>query len=83
MAGKIAPAAVATAASEIDFTDRPLAEPLTRTFDNRTDKFVTGHPGKTHVAFENLQISGANTGEMNFDQRDRFCVRGRATAGRP
>ena len=74
MAGKIAPAAVAAAATEIDFTDHPLAEPLPRTFNNRTDKLVTGHAGKTHVAFENLQIGGTNTGEMNFYQRDRLGV---------
>ena len=74
MAGKIAPAVIATTASEIDFTDHSLAEPFPRTFNNRTDKLVTGHAGKTHVAFENLQIGGANPGKMNFYQRDRLCV---------
>ena len=54
MAAEIAPAGVASPATEIDFADHALADELRRPFHYRTDKFVAGHTVETHVAFEDL-----------------------------
>src|ERR1041384_7465412 len=56
------------AAPEIDLADDPFANQLVRSLFHRTDKLVARYARETHVAGKNLQIGGADTGEMNFDQ---------------
>src|SRR5262245_19320101 len=33
-----------------------------------TDKFVSGHPSKSHIALKNLQVRGANASQMHPHQ---------------
>jgi hypothetical protein len=55
-------------ATEVDFTDDPFANKLGRTFDNRADELVARHAFETHVTVKNLQVGGADAGEVNLDQ---------------
>jgi hypothetical protein len=67
MAPKIATARITFSASKIDFADDTLADEIARTFTDAADEFMAGNAFETHVAFKDLQISGADTGEMNLD----------------
>jgi hypothetical protein len=58
---------VATAAGEVDFADNALFDELQRPFNNRADEFVSRDTPESHVTFKNLQIGGADAGEVNFD----------------
>jgi len=80
MAAQIAPASVTIATAEVDLPDYALACEVVGRIDDRADKFMAGYAFKAHVTFKNLQIGGANAGEMNFDDSS---WRKRATASRP
>jgi hypothetical protein len=67
MTAKPTIAIVAPAAGEVDFTDHALADELPRSFNDGADEFMSRDTLEIHVAFENLQIGGADAGEMNFD----------------
>jgi hypothetical protein len=69
MTVEIAATRLTVAAAEIDLADHTLADKITRPVTDRTDQFMAGDPSKPHVAFKDLQIGGADAGEMNFDQR--------------
>ena len=58
---------VTATAAKIDLSDNPLADELLRSFNNAADEFVAGHARKPHVALEDLQICGADAGEVNLD----------------
>jgi len=66
--GERAQAMVAPAAAEVDFPYNALIDEFLRSFNDRADKFVARDTSETHVAFKDLQIRGADAGEMNFDQ---------------
>jgi hypothetical protein len=83
MAAKIAPARITFSASKVDFADDTLAEKIARTFTDAADEFMAGNAFESHVAFENLQISGADTGEMNLYKRCLIFTSCGATASRP
>ena len=67
MAAEIAPASLASPAAEVDLANHAPADELGRPFNYRTDEFMAGHAFEAHVAFEDLQIGGANAGEVDFD----------------
>jgi hypothetical protein len=67
VAAKPTSAIVAAAAGEVDFADNALFDQFLRSCNDRADEFMSRDTLKTHVAFENLEIGGADAGEMNFD----------------
>ena len=54
MAAEIAPASVASPATEVDFANHAPADEIGRPFHYRTDKFMAGHTFEAHIAFEDL-----------------------------
>jgi hypothetical protein len=72
---------IAPAASEIDFTNHTPAQKFSRSVADLTDELMAGNALETHVASENLQIGGANTGEVNLDQRGPVVTPGRRVRG--
>jgi hypothetical protein len=65
VAAKTASAILTSPAAEIDLTDDTLAEERPRPFAHAADEFMPRHAAKTHVAFKNLQVRGADAGEVN------------------
>ena len=62
------PAGRTFSAPEINLADDSFADQLTRALLHLTDKLVARYARESHVACKNLQIGGADTGKMNFDQ---------------
>src|SRR5947208_2160340 len=76
-----APAGIALPATEIDLADDAFTNKLPRSLADRAGEFVAGHALEIHVAFENLQVGGANPGELNLDQ-GKSRVSARRAVGR-
>jgi hypothetical protein len=68
MPAQSAVAVVAIAAGKIDFSDNSLGNERLRSFYDAAGEFMAGDARKIHVAFENLQIGGADAGQVNFHQ---------------
>jgi hypothetical protein len=64
---EITSAKLASAAREVDFANHALIDQFLRPFNNGADELMSRHPVKIHIAFEYLQIGGANSREMHFD----------------
>jgi hypothetical protein len=58
---------VAPAAAEVDLPYNALIDEFLRSFNDRADEFVSRDALETHVTFKNLEIGGADAGEMHFD----------------
>jgi hypothetical protein len=69
VATKLAPAPITFSTCKVDLADNSFAEELTRPFTDTPDELMPGNAFETHVPFEDLQIRGANAGEMNLDDR--------------
>jgi hypothetical protein len=67
MAPKPAIAIVTAAAAEVDFADNALVDELPRSFNDGADEFMSRHTLEMHVAFEDLEIGGADASEVDFD----------------
>ena len=83
MPAEIAPAIIAFATAEVDLAHDALADEITWTFADGTDELMARHAFEAHVAFEDLQIGGADAGEMNFDDGVLIFTSRGATASRP
>jgi hypothetical protein len=68
MPAEVPAAKLTPAARKVYFANHALPDERARSLDNRADKFVPRDTPEIHVAFENLQIGGADAGEMDFDQ---------------
>jgi hypothetical protein len=75
-------AKVAPPAGEVDFADHALIDEFLRSFNDGADEFMSGDTLETHVAFENLQIGGADASEMNFDQSSLIDAKSAGAGGR-
>jgi hypothetical protein len=83
VATKIAPAQITFSAAKINFTDHSLANKIARAVADAANELMAGNAFETHVASEDLQIRGADAGEMNLEERCLIFTSCGATAGRP
>jgi hypothetical protein len=58
----------AFSAPEVDLANDSFTNDLARPCLYGADKLVARYACETHVAAKNLQIGGADTGKVNFDQ---------------
>jgi hypothetical protein len=65
---EIPSAYLAAPARKIDLSDDAPVLQLRRPFRHLADELVSGDTAKIHVAFENLQVGGADSGETDANQ---------------
>lgn len=82
MAIKIAPAEITFSTAKIDLADNSFAEEVARSLTDTADELMPGNTFETHVAFEDLQIRGADAGEMNLNEASCLTLGSEATASR-
>jgi hypothetical protein len=83
VATKIASTRITFSTAKVDLTDNSFAEEFTRPFADAANELVAGNAFETHVAFEDLQIRGADAGEVNLDERGLILTGCWETASRP
>ena len=83
MSAKTAGTTLALPAGEVDLADNTLVDEFLRSVNDRADEFVSRDTLKAHVAFKNLQVGGANAGEVNPDESGLTVAKSGATASRP
>jgi DNA-binding transcriptional LysR family regulator len=74
-------AMIAIAAGKIDFSDNPLVDERLRPLNDAAHELMAGHAREPHIAFEDLQIGGADSRQVNSDERALSIANGRAVAG--
>jgi hypothetical protein len=82
VATKIAPAGITLSTAKVNFADDALANEIAGAITDGADELVAGNTFEIHVAFEDLQIRGADAGEMNLDDCALIFIIWGATASR-
>jgi hypothetical protein len=79
---KITSTKLAPAAGEVDFADYALIDEFRWSLDDGTDELVPGDALEAHVTVKNLEIGGADAGEVNLDQGSLIVAKSAAPGGR-